>query len=158
VNLHNQDWEISIKNLQKKHSIKRDQIFSTVSLVMKELADELVEISAKPGVVNIAFVGEAKMAELNLQYRQKEGSTDVLSFPLWEDDISEQTDLGEVIICPAVAENQRELFGTSYDGELDRLIIHGILHLIGYDHERSKAEAKRMKTKENRLWKKVRGE
>ena len=80
------------------------------------------------------------MKELNKKYRRKNRETDVLSFPGEKE--------GEVIICPSVVKKNAKNFGSSFKSELVRILIHGILHLLGYDHEKSKKEAIKMEKKQ----------
>ena len=63
--------------------------------------------------------------------------------------------LGDVVVSIPMARRQAESFGHSLSEELTRLLIHGVLHLVGYDHERSEADARSMKKKEMVLWKRV---
>lgn len=92
---------------------------------------ELTELS-------IALVDDDEMARLNEQYRGVQGPTDVLSFGC-DDPCPTQSDepitLGDVVIAPAVAERQAVELGHTVEHELDVLLVHGILHLLGYDHE-----------------------
>jgi len=88
--------------------------------------------------LSIALVDEDEMAHLNNQYRGIDGPTDVLSFGC--DDPcpapgDEPITLGDVVIAPAVAERQAAELGHSVERELDVLLVHGVLHLLGYDHE-----------------------
>lgn len=88
--------------------------------------------------LSIALVDDDEMAHLNEQYRDVEGPTDVLSFGC--DDPcptpgDEPITLGDVVIAPAVAERQAAELGHSIEHELDVLLVHGVLHLLGYDHE-----------------------
>ncbi|MDP2299136.1 MAG: rRNA maturation RNase YbeY [Coriobacteriia bacterium] len=88
--------------------------------------------------LSIALVDEDEMARLNEQYRGIADATDVLSFGC--DDPcptpgGEPLTLGDVVIAPAVAERQAAELGHSVEQELDVLLVHGILHLLGYDHE-----------------------
>lgn len=88
--------------------------------------------------LSIALVSDEEMAHLNEQYRGIEGPTDVLSFGC--DDPcptpgDEPVTLGDVVIAPAVAERQAAELGHSIEHELDVLLVHGVLHLLGYDHE-----------------------
>jgi len=88
--------------------------------------------------LSIALVDDEEMAHLNEQYRGIEGPTDVLSFGC--DDPcptpgDEPVTLGDVVIAPAVAERQAAELGHSVEHELDVLLVHGVLHLLGYDHE-----------------------
>ena len=79
-----------------------------------------------PVELSVSLVGADEMADLHARYMGEEGPTDVLSFTMDEDGL-----LGDVVICPEVASEQsREL-----DAELRLLLVHGILHLLGYDHD-----------------------
>ena len=88
----------------------------------------------------IKAVDEATIAELNQQWMEKEGPTDVLAFPMDElrpglvNEEPEEGVLGDLVLCPEVAERQARPPATARDGELDLLTVHGILHLLGYDH------------------------
>lgn len=89
--------------------------------------------------LSIAIVEIEEMAQLNFAHRGKEGPTDVLSFEC--DDLcavygpDEPIVLGDVVIAPAVAEAQAAEYGHTVEEELNLLLVHGILHLLGYDHE-----------------------
>jgi probable rRNA maturation factor len=82
--------------------------------------------------LSMSFVTEDEMADLHLRYLGEEGPTDVLSFPLGDDDPETgRRVLGDVVIAPSVAaRNNRD----DRDGELRLLLVHGILHLLGHDH------------------------
>ena len=88
----------------------------------------------------IKVVDEATIAELNEHWMEKEGPTDVLAFPMDElrpglvDEDPEEGVLGDLVLCPAVAERQAKEAGHSTADEIDLLTTHGILHLLGYDH------------------------
>jgi probable rRNA maturation factor len=89
--------------------------------------------------VSILLTDDEQIAELNRQYRDVDGPTDVLSFSQkeGEDDIVpglEENLLGDVVISVETAARQAEEQGKSLDDELDMLLVHGILHLLGYDH------------------------
>ena len=98
----------------------------------REEAPDAVELS-------IALVSLAEMTELNGRYREKEGPTDVLSFPCDDPcavvEPGEPVALGDVVIAPEVAEAQAAEYGHSVEEELNLLLVHGVLHLLGYDHE-----------------------
>lgn len=88
--------------------------------------------------LSIALVDEDEIAALNEQYRGKSGPTDVLSFGCDEPCPTpgdEPITLGDVVIAPTIAERQAEDLGHSVEHELDVLLVHGVLHLLGYDHE-----------------------
>lgn len=88
----------------------------------------------------IKAVDEATIAELNEKWMEKEGPTDVLAFPMDElrpglvNEEPEEGVLGDLVLCPAVAERQGEAAGHGTLAELELLTTHGILHLLGYDH------------------------
>jgi len=95
-----------------------------------EAAPELSELS-------IALVDDEEMAHLNEQYRGIAEPTDVLSFGCDDPCVAvgdEPIMLGDVIIAPSVAERQAAELGTTVEAELNLLLVHGILHLLGYDH------------------------
>jgi len=106
--------------------------------------------------VSILFVDEQSIADLNSRFLGREGPTDVLAFPIDEEPIESgrspdsPTLLGDVVICPAVAyKNAPEHAGT-FDDELALLLVHGLLHLLGMDHE-DPDEAEIMEAKERVL-------
>jgi probable rRNA maturation factor len=88
----------------------------------------------------IKVVDEATIAELNEQWMEKEGPTDVLAFPMDElrpglvTEEPEEGVLGDLVLCPAVAARQAKDAGHSTKDEVELLTVHGILHLLGYDH------------------------
>lgn len=88
----------------------------------------------------VTFVDEATIAELNGKWMEKEGPTDVLAFPMDElrpgrvNEELEEGVLGDIALCPEVAQRQAEAAGHSLTDESDLLTVHGILHLLGYDH------------------------
>ena len=90
--------------------------------------------------VAIVLVDENAMADLHLQWMDEPGPTDVLSFPMDElrpglegDDAAEGI-LGDIVLCPTVAQKQAEAAGHSVMDELHLLTVHGMLHLLGFDH------------------------
>ena len=95
----------------------------------------------------IKAVDEATIAELNEQWMEKEGPTDVLAFPMDElrpglvDEEPEEGVLGDLVLCPVVAERQGESAGHGTGAELELLTVHGILHLLGYDHAEPEEKA-----------------
>ena len=82
--------------------------------------------------LSVSFVDEAEMAELHLRYMDEEGPTDVLSFPLDEVDDRGVRLIGDVIVAPSVAAKNNPADPT---GEVRLLLVHGILHVLGYDHQ-----------------------
>lgn len=86
--------------------------------------------------VSVTLVSPEEIRRLNSEFRGVDRETDVLSFPLEEDDFDGQniTFLGDVIVCPKVIFSQSKDFGTSYRQEFCLMVIHSVLHLLGYDH------------------------
>ncbi|WNM58389.1 rRNA maturation RNase YbeY [Candidatus Nitrospira allomarina] len=102
--------------------------------------------------LSLTFVGKARMQTLNRTYRQRDYATDVLAFPMQDALQSPLAFVGDVVICLPVALAQAPRFGNTADEEILRLLIHGTLHLLGYDHETTEREAKRMTRKERTIF------
>ncbi len=104
--------------------------------------------------LSIALVDDASIAELNGRYRAKPRATDVLSFSLVEGDFADHRGgmLGDVVISVETAAAQAAERHRSLDETVARLLVHGVLHLIGHDHEEDD-EARAMQAEERRLWK-----
>ncbi len=114
------------------------------------LAHENVEDDVE---LSIALVDEDEIRGLNAHYRSKDSVTDVLSFETEEEEpgTSEYPHLlGDVVICPSVAARQAEEYGQSFEQEMALLLTHGILHLLGYDHQ-DDAEAEVMEGHEKEI-------
>ena len=115
-------------------------------VLIREQVHESVELS-------IALVESDEIAELNEQYRGVAGPTDVLSFGC-DDPCPTEGDepitLGDVIIAPTIAEAQAAELGTTVESELNLLLVHGILHLLGYDHQADE-DAEAMQARERVL-------
>jgi rRNA maturation RNase YbeY len=106
--------------------------------------------------LSVALVSDRAIAVLNALHRGKRGPTDVLSYSLVEGEHAAHRAelLGDVVIALGVAARQARELGRPLNDELLRLLIHGVLHLLGYDHERAR-DARRMRAKERALWKAV---
>ncbi len=135
-------------------------------LARRVLADRKVKGETE---VSLLFVDADAMAKLNEQFLGKSGPTDVLSFPMEEEpgltgrspdfggtgpgtsaEAGELTLLGDVVICPVVAARNAEEHGVPLEDEIALLVVHGLLHLLGMDHEVD-AEAERMEKLERQL-------
>ena len=106
--------------------------------------------------VTIAFISDRAMRVLNGQFRGRRAATDVLSFPAEQEAAWEQSEgktLGDVVISVERAERQAREHGLDFDREVAQLILHGLLHLCGYDHETDEGE---MKALELRLRRRLR--
>lgn len=109
------------------------------------LAEFVLEIEKKDSCASINFVLKNKIQELNKTYRNVDSVTDVLSF---ESDI--ENDLGDIFICFDVIEENAKKLNTSIENELNLIIVHGMLHLCGYDHMNDE-EAKIMEAREEEI-------
>lgn len=94
--------------------------------------------------LSISLVDEAEMSSLHMQWMDEPGPTDVLSFPMDEvkphSAASGPALIGDIVLCPTVAQRQAEVAGHSMQAELELLTAHGVLHLLGYDHAELEAE------------------
>ena len=114
----------------------------------RAILSDVGEASAELGIL---FVGDQRMRSLNRQYRGKDRTTDVLAFAMREAPHSSSSLLGDVVIAVPTAVRQAKEGQRSLDEELTILLVHGILHLCGYDHERSEKEARRMQRRERMI-------
>ncbi len=111
--------------------------------------------------VSVSFVDNNDIRKLNKIYRDKDKSTDVLSFPLGEDgvyDINNETGaylLGDVVISMETAVKQAYIYGHSLEREVGFLTVHSMLHLLGYDHETSSLDAANMNEKQEIILEKL---
>lgn len=137
--------KILIKNQQRYQKLDRKKIAATASNILAALKQPGAELS-------ILFVGNRKMHELNTAFRGVRKTTDVLSFeaglPLKDRPVNV---LGDIVINIYRAASQAEAANTGLYDEIYRLLVHGILHLLGYDHERGGADAKKMARKEREV-------
>lgn len=132
---------ITVLNRQRLHSLD--------SAATRHLARSILDHLELTADLGIQFVGPKRMAQLNWQFLQHHGSTDVITF----DHGSSPTHLhGDIAICVADAVSQAAEFHTTWPEEITRYVIHGILHLLGYD-DLSPAKRRTMKQVENRLLK-----
>lgn len=140
---------VLIQNRQRKVHLDCGQ-------ARRDLEAALRAVSCPDAELSLCYVGERRMRELNLRYRGLDLVTDVLSFPLRAETPQLAGEmaprlLGDVVVAPSVAARQAFQRGHSLAQELLLLQIHGLLHLLGYDHEVSHAEARRMRREERRI-------
>ena len=132
--------------------VKIDQ--ASLERSARAILADIGETSAELGVL---LVGDQRMRGLNRRYRGKDRTTDVLAFAMREG-VAPQASrhisamLGDVVIAVPTAARQAKQGQRSLDEELRVLLIHGILHLCGYDHERSEKEACRMHRRERMIF------
>lgn len=101
--------------------------------------------------LSLALVNNRQIRRLNARYRKKNRATDVLSFPAGNISAMGARLLGDVVISVERARSQAKERGKTPEDELETLLIHGILHLLGYDHERSERDAEVMERLERRV-------
>ena len=108
----------------------------------------LLLVGERTADLGVMLIGDRSMRRLNRQYRKKDRTTDVLAFSMREDSGSQSALIGDVVISVPTAAKQANQLGRSLDEELIALLVHGILHLCGYDHERSERDARHMRQRE----------
>ena len=138
--------EIQIRYLRKIPGIPNRKIKRMIEKVLKDLACESNEVS-------ILFTDDLHMEDLNRRYLSREGPTNVLAFPMSGDPPMDSISgmLGDVVISVDTAIREAEGNKEPLDMTIYRLLIHGILHLMSYDHERSQEQARIMAEEEKRL-------
>ncbi len=126
---------IEIVNRQRKVQIDGERWRSFA-------AKALIVAPARGAGVTVAFVSDRAMRELNRRWRGKRGTTDVLSFPAEQDEFEklEGLSLGDVVISVEQAARQAAEHDLDFENEVAQLILHGLLHLCGYDHETDDGE------------------
>lgn len=103
-------------------------------------------LPTKASELTIVFVSDRRMRELNLKWRGKRATTDVLSFPAGTDEFENPAgaNLGDVVISVEQAARQAKDNDLSFDEEIAQLILHGVIHLCGYDHSTDSGEMNRL--------------
>lgn len=146
--------KVYVKNSQKNVKIPAGLRLLVRKCCAAVLASERFPANAE---VSVSFVSNAEIRRLNRQFRGKDRSTDVLSFPLGENgvyDVNHETGamlLGDVVISMETAVRQAKTYGHSLEREVGFLTVHSMLHLLGYDHETSPLDAAKMREKEEEI-------
>ncbi len=143
--------KVYITNQQKTVKIP-----SGLRILIRRSCNAVLELEQfeQVGEVNVTFVDDDKMQQLNEKYRNKPSTTDVLSFPLSQDgqyDKNPETNavmLGDIIISIEKAVEQATFYGHSLQREVAFLTVHSMYHLLGYDHEEGGIKAVQMREKE----------
>ena len=159
---------LSIKNFTKNRINKK-----FLEKVERMAIKNIPELRKKPDMeIDLAIIGDKRMRRLNRVWRGKDRTTDVLSFESASGRTKERSKknevdfifppgenlhLGDILISYPVAKREAKEDEISVDKEMAILLIHGILHLAGYDHEKSPAEAKKMFALQDKIIKKTRG-
>lgn len=124
---------IAVRSFQIRPTIEAPRLRHIVERTLQQ-ADAVAD------AVSFAFVDDATMSEYHGRWVDVPETTDVLSFPAGERAPDGERDLGDVVICTDQAARQAAGAGRSYARELEVLALHGLLHLLGYDHERDDGE------------------
>jgi len=138
---------ILIDNRQNRHRISLTRTRKTAQALLDALG-------SPDGELSLVITDDQEIADLNQQYRNRKGPTNVLAFAMNEGEFSGLTPelLGDVVISADTAAREADESGISLSRRLDFLLTHGILHLFGYDHEQSDADAAEMDRKTDELY------
>jgi probable rRNA maturation factor len=135
-----------ISNQQDKFALSREIVRNMAQTILDALGCHDAELS-------VLIVDDEQIAELNRTYLDRSGPTNVIAFSMREGefpDINRQL-LGDVVISVETAQKEAALSDISMESRLSQLMVHGILHLVGYDHEQTEAQARRMEKKGREL-------
>ena len=163
---------VSVSRAWKIHlSVQSRKLGIPAALIKKLLKDVLVQVESDIAIpevceIHLSLTDDARIRVLNRDYRKKDKATDVLSFPQFHPkEISGRSRkkaeapgpyLGDLVISTETTLKQAEEFGVTKLEELTRLVVHGVLHLCGYDHEKvPAAEAQRMRRRERHIRRKL---
>ena len=140
---------VSIQVSVRSVTVGRKRVLNLAQAVLDCIGESSADMS-------VSFVGDRRMRRLNRQYRHKDRSTDVLAFAFREARAPHRFNrsaahLGDVVIALSTARRQARAAHRSLDEEIVALLIHGVLHLCGYDHERGRDEALRMHRKDRQV-------
>lgn len=138
--------EIQIKARRRIPALESQKIKRKLQKVLRDLA-------FRNGELSVLFTDDKHMAELNRYYLGRAGPTNVLAFPMSSDPPQEVDSgmLGDIVISVERAMSESRQTGEPLDETLDRLLVHGLLHLLCYDHEGSRDDARRMEEEQGRL-------
>ncbi|KHD87827.1 MAG: rRNA maturation factor [Bdellovibrio sp. ArHS] len=125
---------------ESKHAVPRKFIARWMQDLERELKKRRVlKASHAQKELTLVFLDKGPAKKINYEFRGKDYATDVLSF-----DSMEPTSFGELVMCPEVLKKQAREHGLSFQHELGYMLLHGVLHLLGYDHETNEKDAKEM--------------
>jgi probable rRNA maturation factor len=123
---------VVIVDRQRRHTLRKDDI--------RLLLTRTARVLGVTGELAVVFANDALLRRLNRDYRFKDKPTDVLSFPATDKDVG----LGDVVISVETAGENARRAGRTLDRELEVLALHGLLHVLGYDHETDNGEMERL--------------
>ncbi|RMG44146.1 MAG: rRNA maturation RNase YbeY [Candidatus Dadabacteria bacterium] len=147
------NWKIDVLlQTTARGIVNPDGVAAILEKALIELESEIDARVVKR--LSVLFTGDSEIKLLNAHYRGKDTPTDVLSFSMLEgDDSGPRTSLGDIVISIDTARRQAEDLQVSLEEELLRLLLHGLLHLLGFDHENvSEKEVLRMQAAEDALY------
>jgi probable rRNA maturation factor len=129
--------------MRKNKVLVKKRVRGVESKLLSKIAHRVLEVLGLNKVeLSIVLVSDAQIKRLNKLYRNKDKPTDVLSFPIGEK-VNGWLILGDIVISVDTAKRQAKELGYSLEEELKRLLVHGLVHLLGYDHELGGEEEKR---------------
>ena len=111
--------------------------------VLAEWARAVLMKHCEAAALSLRLVDEVEGADLNHTFRQRDGATNVLSFSFEAPELTAPPLLGDVVICAPVVEREASAQGKSFDAHYAHMVVHGVLHLLGHDHD-TDADAARM--------------
>ncbi len=137
---------VLIDNRQSRYKISLKKIKKKAQAVLSAL-------DCPDGELSLLVVDDPQIAELNRKYLNRQGPTNVIAFPMRQGKFSNLTPqlLGDVVISVETAASEAKNSGISMPERFTQLLVHGVLHLFGYDHEESKQQARKMEEKSNEL-------
>jgi probable rRNA maturation factor len=129
--------------MRKNRVLVKKKVKGVESKLLSKIAHRALEVLGLSKVeLSIALVSDTQIKRLNKLYRNKDKPTDVLSFPIGER-VEDWLILGDIVISVDTAKRQAKELGHSLEEELKRLLVHGLVHLLGYDHELGGEEEKK---------------
>ncbi len=148
---------IIFENCQEKFEVSEKLNSFLLSAAKAALESEEIDFDC---AISLTYTDNDGIRVFNREYRNKDAVTDVLSFPMFDTENEEiyaldgtAAELGDIVISLERASEQAESFGHSFEREVAFLCVHSVLHLLGYDHERSDEEETLMREKQRNIMK-----
>ena len=127
--------KIAVQNPQRYRHLQPQRLRRWLGRLVQDLAPETASLG-------IRFVSDEEMQQLNRQYRSLDATTDVLSFP--GEELADGRHLGDIVISVPTARRQAAAAGIEADREIRSLLLHGVLHCLGHDHETDEGQMRRL--------------
>lgn len=136
---------------ESKHAVPRKFLQEWMGNLFKELQKRrIVKASQNQKEFTLVFLDKKPAQKINMEFRGKDYATDVLSF-----DSMDPSSFGELVLCPEVLKRQAKEHKLTYQAELGYMVLHGTLHLLGYDHETNEKDAREMFTLQDTVFEKL---